>query len=132
MGKKRTQLAELQLAIMDVLWNRGEATVGDVLDVLNETRSLAYTTVGTMLMKLERRGFVKRRPGDGRAFVYRPLINREEVSRSMVSDLATRLFSGDVSEMFCHMLAECDVSREELTRLKKLIREKERELSDDD
>ena len=132
MGKKRTQLAELQLAIMDVLWDRGEATVGEVRDALNKTRSLAYTTVGTMLMKMERRDFVKKRQGDGRAHVFRPLIKREEVTRSMVSDLATRLFAGDVSEMFCHLLAECDVSREELSRLKKLIRQKEQKLKDDE
>jgi predicted transcriptional regulator len=132
MRKKRTQLAALQLAIMDVLWDRGEATVGEVRDKLNNTRSLAYTTVGTMLMKMERRGFVKKRRGDGRAYVYRPLIDREEVSRSMVSDLAAKLFAGDVSEMFCHLLAESDVSREELSRLKKLIRQKERELNDDE
>ena len=131
MRKTRPHLAQLQLAIMDVLWDRSEATVGQVREVLNETRTLAYTTVGTMLIKMERRGFVEKRRGAGRAFLYRASIDRSQVSRSMVSDLATRLFAGDVSEMFCHLLAECDVSREELGRLKKLIREKERELNND-
>lgn len=127
---KRTRLADLQLAIMQVLWEKGEATVGDVRETLADSRPLAYTTVGTMLSKMEAKGHVAHRV-EGRVNVYRPKIPRETVSRSMISDLASRLCGGNVTELVCHLLDECDVSREELTRLKKLIKQKEQELSDD-
>lgn len=127
MSKHR--LAELQLAIMQVLWDRGEATVGDVQKALEPTRQLAYTTVGTMLARLEQNGQVSHRT-DGRMNVYRARVRRDSVNRTMVSDLARRLCSGDITQLVCHLLSECDVSRDELSALKKLIREKEQELSD--
>jgi predicted transcriptional regulator len=126
---KKHHLADLQMAIMQVLWERGEATVGEVRDDLAQTRPLAYTTVGTMLAKMERNGQVTHRTQD-RANIYRPLVKKEQVSRSMTGDLLNRLFGGDVADMVCHLLDECDVSPEELARLKRLIRQKEQELKD--
>ncbi|MCA9056018.1 MAG: BlaI/MecI/CopY family transcriptional regulator [Planctomycetaceae bacterium] len=126
---RKHQLAELQLAIMQVLWEQGEATVAAVQGALRPRRELAYTTVGTMLAKMEANGQVAHR-SDGRVNIYRPLLHREQVSRSMVNDLAERLFHGDVADLMCHLLDGCDVSREELVRLRQLIRDKERELRD--
>ncbi len=123
------QLAELQLAIMQVLWDRGEATVAEVRQALEPERKLAHTTVGTMLAKLEESHRVTH-TSDGRVNIYRPLLKRDEVTRSMVSDLAERLFAGDVTEMFCHLLDTAEVTPQEIQRLKKMIRSKERELKD--
>lgn len=122
---RKHQLASLQLAIMQVLWERGEATVAEVREALNDERPLAYTTVATMLTKMERNGQVAHRT-ERRVHVYSPAIQKETVSRSMVSDLASRLFRGDVTQMVSHLLEGRDVGPEELGRLKALIREKER------
>ena len=127
MSKHR--LADLQLAIMQVLWEKGEATVADVQQALAAERPLAYTTVGTMLSRLERGGQVAHRV-EGRVNVYRAKLPQEKVSRTMVSDLAQRLCAGDITQLVCHLLDECEVSRAELTSLKKLIRQKEQELND--
>ena len=128
---KKHHLASLQLAIMQVLWEQSEATVAEVRESLATTRPLAYTTVGTMLAKMEQNGQVKHRM-QGRVNVYRPAIERKQVSRLMVSDLADRLFGGDLAEMVSHLLDSADVSPEELSQLKKLIREKEQEMRDAD
>jgi predicted transcriptional regulator len=124
-------LAALQLAIMQVLWDRKEATVAEIREALQPQRPLAYTTVSTMLSKMEQNGQVAHR-NVGRVLVYRPAIRRQTVRRSMVTDLATRLFSGDVTDMVSHLLDECDVSQQELARLKSLVRKKEAELGDDE
>jgi predicted transcriptional regulator len=124
---KRPQLASLQLAIMRILWRMEEATVGDVRDALaDEGRALAYTTVATMLAKMERKGQVAHRAGR-KAFVYYPVLRQEQVSRSMVADLAQRLFGGDVTLMVSHLLDGCELSSDELARLKALVRKKEQE-----
>ena len=127
---ERMQLAKLQLAIMQVLWELGEATVADVRDALQPERELAHTTVGTMLSKMEVNGQVDHY-SHGRSNIYRPLLKKDDVSQSMVSDLADRLFRGDVSQLMCSLLDGCEVSSEELSRLKKLIRAKEKELRDE-
>ncbi|MBW3542687.1 MAG: BlaI/MecI/CopY family transcriptional regulator [Planctomycetes bacterium] len=127
--RNKLHLAELQLAIMQVLWDRGEATVAEVQADLAESRPLAYTTVGTMLTKMEQNGQVAHRTL-GRVNVYRPAVKREKVRRSMLSDLAARLFGGDVTELVSHLLDAGEVSPAELARLKRLIRDKEQELRD--
>jgi len=124
---RNSQLASLQLAIMRVLWERGEASVADVRETLEaEGRELAYTTVATMLAKMEKKGQVAHR-SEGKAFIYKPALGQDQVSRSMVNDLAERLFGGDITAMVSHLLDGSELSREELTRLKELIRRKERE-----
>lgn len=127
---EQKRLAELQLAIMQVLWDSGEVTVGDVREALKPDRELAYNTVGTMLAKMEANGQVTHR-SDGRLNLYRAAWERDQVSQSMVSDLAQRLFRGNVTELMCHLLDGCDVTRDDISQLKRLIRQKEKELRDD-
>jgi len=129
MAKRRVKLAELQLAIVQVLWDREEATVAEVRAALEPGRSLAHTTIATMLSKMELQGYVTHR-NEGRVNVYRPRLKRDAVSRTMVSDLADRLFHGDLTQMVAHLLADTDVTAEELSRLKQLIADHEKELRD--
>jgi len=118
------RLGDLQLAIMRVLWSRGEAAVTDVHEALLE-RGLAPTTVATMLVKMEKKGVVSHR-ADGRKFLYRPRVSEEQVRRSMVDELTSQLFRGDVTALVSHLLSEHAVERRELAQLRALIAERER------
>ncbi|MGZ0164544.1 MAG: BlaI/MecI/CopY family transcriptional regulator [Planctomycetales bacterium] len=127
MRRRRVKLADLQLAIMQVLWDREEATVAVVREAIEPRHSVAHTTVATMLSRMEADGYVAHR-SEARANIYRPLIGREDAGQSMVSDLADRLFRGDRAQMMTHLLAGADITPEELARLKKLVRDKESEM----
>ncbi len=116
------RLGDLQLKIMQILWAREEATVADVHGALSAERELAYTTVATMLRKMEARGLVRHRL-DGRSFVYRAAVAEDAVSRGMADHLVDRLFEGSLSDMVHHLLTTREVSREELTKLEKMIAE---------
>jgi BlaI family penicillinase repressor len=120
-----SKLPNLQLAIMQCLWRRSHATVAEVQADLEVDRPLAYTTIATMLSKMEAKGLVAHKR-QGRTFIYRPLAKQEQVSRSMVADLAERVFGGDITQMVSHLLDECDVQPEELARLKAMIDEAEK------
>ena len=122
MENKSHHLGDLQYEIMRVLWDAGEATAAGVLDGLPEEHRRAPTTIATMLTKMERKGVVRHRV-EGRVFVYRPAVSREEVHRTMVGDLMERLFAGDVTALVSHLLEEGDVDRGELKRLSRLIEE---------
>jgi BlaI family penicillinase repressor len=121
------RLGKLQLAIMRVLWRRGEAAVTDVHEDLEAERGLAPTTVATMLAKLERKGVVAHRT-EGRRFIYRPLVDEQRVRRSMVDELTSQLFHGDVTALVNHLLSEHSIEARELAELRSLIRAREREL----
>ena len=121
------RLGKLQLTIMRVLWRRGEAAVTEVHEDLEAERDLAPTTVATMLAKLEHKGVVAHRT-EGRRFIYRPLVNEELVRRSMVDDLTSQLFHGDVTALVNHLLSEHSIEPRELAELRTLIRARERGL----
>src|ERR1041385_4933786 len=114
------RLGDLQLRIMQILWTRQQATVAEVHATLAGERDLAYTTIATMLRKMEARGLVKRRL-DGRSFVYRAAVAEDAVSQGMADHLVDRLFEGSLSDMVHHLLTTREVSREELSRLEKMI-----------
>lgn len=128
MGKKKVfRLGDLQLRIMKVLWTRGEAGVGDVMQHLEGGTNLAYTTVATMLRKMEVKGLVAHR-SEGRTYIYRAKVAAGDVSRSMTDHLVDRLFQGSLTEAVHHLLTTREVSREELVGLEKLIAERKKKL----
>jgi len=119
-------LTDLQIDILGVLWDRGEATVADVQDALMETRALAMTTVATLLSRLEKRGVVTHR-AEGRQYVYSALASREQVCDSMVSALTHRMFRGDVAALVNHLLTDAEISPGDLARVRRLISRKAKE-----
>ncbi len=121
------RLGELQLRIMKVLWARGEATVAEVHTGLGPESDLAYTTVATMLRKMETRRLVTHRL-EARSFVYRAAVAEEAVSQGMADHLLDRLFEGSLADMVQHLLSTHEVSRAELSKLEKLIAERKRRL----
>lgn len=123
-------LTELQLAILDVLWRRGEATVVEVHEELRAGRRVAQSTVATLLSRLEDKGLIDHRK-DGRQYRYRAVVSEEEVQRSVVSEfseLTEPLFTDDVAGLVSRLLDARDVEPDELARARELIRQKERAL----
>ena len=122
---KKYRLGDLQLRIMKVLWDRGEVSVAGVHKELERETGLAYTTVATMLRKMEARGLVRHRT-EGRRFIYQAAVASDAVTRSMADDLLDRLFEGSLADMVDHLLTSRHVSRDELRRLEQLIAERKK------
>jgi BlaI family transcriptional regulator, penicillinase repressor len=122
--EKSHRLGDLQLAIMRVLWSRGEASVAQVHEALEAERGLAPTTIATMLVKLEKKGVVKHR-AEGRRFIYLPRVSEGQVRHSMVGELTSQLFRGDVTALVNHLLSEHEIDARELAELRALIAARE-------
>lgn len=114
------RLGDLQLQIMKVLWSRAEATVADIHRALPGGANLAYTTIATMLRKMEARHLVTHRT-EGRTFVYAPAVAEAQVSRGMAEHVLDRLFGGSIAALVSNLLTTREVSRDELVRLERLI-----------
>lgn len=115
------RVGDLQLRILQALWAKPEATVADVNAALKPERDLAYTTVATMLRKMEARGLVEHRE-DGRSFLYRAIVDAQQVGQGMTDHVVERLFEGSLAGAVSHLLRTREVSREELDELERLIR----------
>ena len=123
---KATELGELQLAILRVLWKKKEASAADVHAALGGRRDLAITTVSTILTRLERRGIVNHRTV-GRTFVYRPTITEASVRSSMLRSLVDSMFSRDPTAVVSQLLTSRDISPGDLDRMREMIDESRRQ-----
>ena len=109
---------------MDIVWERGKATVQDVVDALPQSLGLHYSTVLTTMRILEDKGYL-RHTKEGRAFVYEPAVPREDASRDAVRHVLSRFFGNRRDLLLLNLLKDEEVSPAELERLKKLIEERE-------
>ncbi len=121
---KTLNLTEAELRLMDVIWAKGRATVAEVAEALPKELDLAYNTVLTTLRILEDKGYLKHtKPKEGRAFVYRAVVSREQASRSAVKHLLRRFFGNSAEALVLNLLEDEDLSERELARVRKLLKE---------
>src|SRR5687767_13641176 len=118
-------LGQQELQIMTVAWERGRVTVRDVYEALRERRQVAYTTVMTMMNILDEKGFLKKTPGDDRAFVYEPVKSRQTVTRAMVNEFVDRVFGGSANPLMLHLIEDRHVTEEDLDELRRAIKKKD-------
>ena len=116
--KQSAVLTEAELRIMEVLWRKGSATVQQVLDWLSSP--LAYNSVLTTMRILERKGHVKH-VKDGRAHLYRPIIGREEATRSEIQHLVSRFFRNSHEALVLNILQDENIDTGELKRLREMV-----------
>ncbi|TPV93417.1 MAG: BlaI/MecI/CopY family transcriptional regulator [Myxococcales bacterium FL481] len=118
-------LSDMQMAFMRVLWDLHEAHLGQVQAQLDANGlSLAPTTVATVLRRMEKKGWVAHRR-EGRQFIYRAAVSRDELGENVLSRITSALYGGDVAAVFAQLLGSSDVEADELAAIKALIAAKE-------
>jgi predicted transcriptional regulator len=119
--KKSPSLTDAELRLMDILWGRGSGTVADVAQVCTP---LAYSSVLTTLRVLENKGYLTHIK-EGRAFIYSPVVGREEARQNAVSHLLGRFFEGSPEMLMLNLIGAGEIKPGELARIKARI-EKEK------
>jgi predicted transcriptional regulator len=119
-GKKPERLGDRELDIMQALWRLGRATVADVHNsLLEDGEKIAYTTIQTMLNRLENKKFVARDQTD-RAHRYRPLVKEPKAVDGAIRKLTRRFFEGS-AEALAIRLVEKDLDAQQLDRIQAII-----------
>jgi len=122
------KLSELQLALVQALWELGEGSVSQVQEALErQGRKLAPTTVATVLRRLEAQGWVSHRE-QGRSFIYKATISHRRAAGRMLANLTKSLFGGDLPALVSHLLESHKVDKREIEEIRRLIADKERRL----
>jgi len=124
MEQRNPFLYKRELQIMKIIWEKGKATVRDIYEQLRLREKIAYTTVSTILTSLEEKGFLKH-DVDGRAYVYKPLIAKNEVSQGMLQDLLERLFDGSTEMLLNTLVKTKNLSKDDLEELWERVFESE-------
>ncbi len=113
------KLSDQQYMMVQALWSLGEGSAKDVQHALRDV-SLAHTTIGTILSRLEKKGVLSSSTR-GRERVYRAEISESDVKRSMVSSLVSTIFKGDSKALLAHLVREGEIDKDELSEIKSLI-----------
>lgn len=123
MTQRHADIGVAELEVLNSLWDSGPATVRDVLNQLHRSgRELAYTTVLTFLTRLEQKGFVES-DKSGVAYVYRPSITRDRVSRSRVKAMLDSFYGGAAAPLVLQLIREERFTDDEIVELQQLIDE---------
>ena len=114
------KLSDMQIDVIRVLWERGSCSTAEVHQAVQKARGLAYTTVATVLKRLEDRGAVKgtRR---GRELVYEACLSERQIKRSMVSNMVGSLFQGDAKALVAHLVRESEIEEGDLSEIRSLL-----------
>ena len=124
--KKSLNLTEGEIRLMDVVWDKGCATVAEVTEALPKELGLAYNTVLTTLRILEEKGYLRHtRADEGRAFRYTAVVGRNEAGRNAVRYLVRRFFRNSPELLVLNLLEDEDLSAKELHRIRELIAKEE-------
>lgn len=116
----------LEMAILEILWERGASTARAVHDVLARERALAYSTVLTVLRRMEAKGTLSRRKVS-RSHVYEARADKVVFRKKSLSDLLARFFSGSPGKLIAHLVEEKNISADELARIEDLIAEQKKQ-----
>lgn len=124
MPKPRTRLTRLELQLMDILWLLGSAAVRDVQGAIPERKRPAYTTVQTILNRLEEKGAVRKTRKVGNAWIFEPAIDRKKTHERLIDDFLD-LFGGSATPVVSHLLESGKLTLEDLKALEERLATKE-------
>lgn len=114
---------ESELELLNVLWEKGPATVREVHEAIARERDLGYTTVLKIFQRMTEKGLVQREES-GKAHTYRPTVTQQETQSQMLRDLSDRLFSGSSTQLAMHALSMKAPNAEELEDVRKILEQR--------
>jgi predicted transcriptional regulator len=126
--KKSPELTPAELRLMNIIWQKGRATVAEVAAALPKDLPLAYNTVLTTMRILEDKGYLRHaKAKDGRAFVYLAKVDRMAATRNAVRHLLGRFFGGSPESLVLNLLEDETLGEAELRKIRQLLKERKGE-----
>ena len=120
--RNNIKLSPLELKAMEALWKLGRASIREILEQLPVRKTLAYTTVQTLVYRLEAKGALRKQRKIGNAYVFVPVITRRQAYRRLVSDFL-ELFSGSPRPLMSHLADTGKLTLEDLQDLERILKE---------
>lgn len=114
-------LSEFELEVMQLFWTHGELSAPRAHELVSSERPVTYSTVKTIIDRLEKKEALQRVEQHGRTIIYAAAIEREAVQKPLVRDFVSRVFGGDRSPLFSYLMDQDELSDNEIEAIQKLI-----------
>lgn len=115
------KLSDFELDVMQRFWDEGACSASTIHKWITEDKNVAYTTVKTIVDRLEEKGAIQRQSVEGRSIVYSAAIKKEEISKKLLPDFVRRFFHGNSSQLVAHIIKEDKLSEEDITYLETFL-----------
>lgn len=116
-------LSEFELEVLQIFWKFGELSVPKVHEKVRHTRDVTYSTVKTIVDRLEGKGALSRVEQHGRTIIYAAAVDQDSVRRPMLKSFVERVFGADRSTLFSYLMEDAELSREEIAAIQKMVTE---------
>ncbi len=126
----KMKLSEFELEVMQIYWQKGNLSAPDVHQVIAKTKDVTYSTVKTIIDRLEKKGALKRVANEGRTIFYSSAITPDSVKKPLLSAFIKKVFSGHTRHLFNHLFSEEKLSESDIEYLEQLIAEKKKSMRD--
>lgn len=120
---KRKRISEAEWEVMNIIWEKAPVPAGDVVEVLERKKGWRERTTRTLIDRLVKKGAV-RTDRDGKRYIYRPKLTKEECVQKESRSFLTRVFGGEPAAMLMHLLSQTKLSQEEIEELQKILEQK--------
>lgn len=122
---KTVKLSRLEYQLMEILWERGEASIRDIQTSVSDKRRPAYTTIQTTIFRMEEKGIVGNAGRSGAAYLFRPLITRRQAQRALIDDLLS-LFGGQSQPVMAHLVESGKLSLDDVKAAEQVLRSRKK------
>jgi BlaI family transcriptional regulator, penicillinase repressor len=121
--KTRIRISESEWEVMNIIWGKAPVPAGDVVEVLETKKGWRERTTRTLIDRLVKKG-VLRAERDGKRYLYRPKLSREECVQKESRSFLARVFGGEPAAMLIHLVSQSKLTRKEIEELQKLLEQK--------
>jgi BlaI family transcriptional regulator, penicillinase repressor len=122
------ELSDFELEVMQLFWQTPHSTAPAIHQLIEQQRTVSYSTVKTIIDRLEKKGAIKRDDQKGRLIFYSPLIEKNQFRKPVIKDFIQRVFLGKSKPLVAHILQEEDLSLDDISYLEDLIKARKEEL----
>ena len=123
------RLSEFELDVLTRFWEQGRLSAPEVFRDLGESRGVTYSTIKTIIDRLEEKGAIRRVDTLGKTIIYSPAVTRERVRRPLVKSFIRRMYGEDRKPLFAQLLRDEKLSEDEIEYLRQLVDEASRDKS---
>jgi BlaI family penicillinase repressor len=115
------KLSDFELDVMQRFWDEGECSASTIHKWITKDKQVAYTTVKTIVDRLEEKGAIQRERIEGRSIVYSATVKKEEISQKLLPDLVRRFFHGKTGHLITHLLSDDKLNEEDIAYLEAFL-----------
>ncbi len=122
------ELSDFELEVMQILWRLGESSAPEIHQRIESKRKVAYSTVKTIIDRLETKGALERTSQKGRTIFFKASIEKSQYRKPLIKDFINRVFLGKSKPLVAHILEEEELSKEDIQYLEAILKERKKEI----